>query len=149
MAFDEELKQALDSVLLSWPNVSSRKMFGQVGYMVEGQMFAALSDGVVAALQAEGVSVSRAKWLLPAHAVFQAKDAYGGGYPWSAEHTRPDISYELNQYPVAQDCVDTCLWKVYNHRPPNGPEQIKALAEAVRKVYEHLDEVPVGAGGWC
>ena len=49
MAFDEELKQALDSVLLSWPNVSSRKMFGQVGYMVEGQMFAALSDGVVGA----------------------------------------------------------------------------------------------------
>jgi dTDP-4-amino-4,6-dideoxygalactose transaminase len=112
-----------------------------------GVSLGALSDGVVAALQAEGVSVSRAKWLLPAHAVFQAKEAYGGGYPWSAEHTRPDISYELDQYPVAQDCVDTCLWKVYNHRPPNGPEQIQALAEAVRKVYEHLDEVPVGAGG--
>ena len=49
MTFDEELKQALDSVLLSWPNVSSRKMFGGVDYMVGGQMFAALSEGVVGA----------------------------------------------------------------------------------------------------
>ena len=49
MAFDEEVKQALDIVLLSWPNVSSRKMFGGVGYMVGGKMFAALSEGVVGA----------------------------------------------------------------------------------------------------
>ena len=105
-----------------------------------------LTDGVVEALKAEGVRVSRARWLLPAHAVFQAKDAYGGGYPWSAEHTRPDISYDLGQYPVAQDCVDTCLWNVYNHRPPNKREQIEALANALRKVFENLDQVPVDSG---
>jgi len=111
-----------------------------------GVSLSKLTDGVVEALKAEGVRVSRARWLLPAHAVFQAKDAYGGGYPWSAEHTRPDISYDLGQYPVAQDCVDTCLWNVYNHRPPNKREQIEALANALRKVFENLDQVPVDSG---
>lgn len=108
-----------------------------------GVSLSAVTNGIVAALQAEGINVSRANWLLPAHAVFQAKDAYGKGYPWNAEHTRPDISYDLAQYPVAQQCIDTCLWNVFNHRPPNGFEQVDMLAEAVRKVYEHLDQVPM------
>ena len=103
-----------------------------------------MTDGIVKALAAEGVKQSRANWLLPAHSVFQAKDAYGKGYPWSAEHTRPDISYDVNQFPVAQACVDTCLWHVYNHRPPNGQEQLEALAAAIRKVFTGLDDIAVG-----
>jgi len=79
--------------------------------------------------------------LLPAHAVFQAKNAFGHGAPWG--YARPEISYDLGQYPVAQDCVDTCLWNVNTHRPPNGELQIRALAEAVRKVFTNLDQVPV------
>ncbi|MEW6752111.1 MAG: DegT/DnrJ/EryC1/StrS family aminotransferase [Candidatus Latescibacterota bacterium] len=102
-----------------------------------------LTEGIVAALAAEGVRLSLANWLLPAHAVFQAKNAFGRGAPWT--HARPEISYDLAQYPVAQACVDTCLWNVNNHRPPNGPAQIRALGEAVRKVFEQLDEVPVPA----
>ena len=101
-----------------------------------------LTSGIVEALGAEGVKFSRANWLLPAHSVFQAKNAYGGGYPWSAEHTRRDISYDLSQYPVSQACIDTCLWNVFSHRPPNGKEQIVALATAIRKVFSHLDQIP-------
>jgi dTDP-4-amino-4,6-dideoxygalactose transaminase len=108
-----------------------------------GVSASALTDGIAAALTAEGARVSRANWLLPAHSVFQAKNAYGGGYPWSAAHTRQDISYDLTQYPVSQACIDACLWNVNNHRPPNGSEQIEALAKAVRKVFTQLDEVPV------
>jgi hypothetical protein len=49
---------------------------------------------------------------------------------------------------VAQDCIDTCLWGINLHRPPNGAEQIDALAGAIRKVFERLDEVEVeGAEG--
>ena len=103
----------------------------------------ALTNGIVAALAAEGLKVSRANWLLPAHSVFQAKNAYGGGYPWSAAHTRQDISYDLNQFPVSQACIDSCLWNVNNHRPPNGAQQIDALAAGVRKVFTHLEDVPV------
>jgi dTDP-4-amino-4,6-dideoxygalactose transaminase len=104
-----------------------------------------LTEGIVAALKAEGVGFSIANWLLPAHAVFQAKNAYGKGDPWTGAAARKDVSYDLAQYPVSQDCIDTCLWGVFNHRPPNGPEQINALADAIRKVFENLDDVPVEA----
>ena len=36
-----------------------------------------LTQGIVRALAAEGLSASLANWLLPADAVFQAKDAFG------------------------------------------------------------------------
>ncbi len=101
-----------------------------------------LTDGIAAALRAEGTPFSRAKWLLPAHGVFQAKNAFGKGAPW-AHYARPDIDYSLGQWPVAQDCIDTCLWGINLHRPPNRSEQIEALATAIRKVFENLDQVPV------
>lgn len=94
-----------------------------------GMSRADLTDAIVGAIEAEGVTLnSHPKWLLPAYSTFQAKDAYGRGYPWRADHTCPDISYDLAQYPVAQSCVDTCMYGVYYHRPPNGREQIESLA---------------------
>ena len=110
---------------------------------VRGVPLRGLTTGIKAALEAEGVAMSLARWMLPAHAVFQAKDAYGKGSPW--DRARPDIDYDLAQYPVAQDCIDTCLWNINNHRPPNGAEQVDALGRAIRKVFENLDEVPVMA----
>lgn len=101
-----------------------------------------LTDGIAAALKAEGTQFSRARWLLPAHGVFQAKNAFGKGAPW-AHYARPEIDYSLGQWPVAQDCVDTCLWGINLHRPPNREEQIDAVAAAVRKVFQNLDRVPV------
>lgn len=108
-----------------------------------GVGLADLTDAVAAAVGAEGVKLTRANWLLPAHAVFRAKDFYGKGSPWSDRHARDDIRYDLDQYPVGQRCVDTCLWNINTHRPPNGDAQIDALAAAVRKVYQQLDDVPV------
>ncbi len=48
MPVDPEVRGALDGRLLSWKDVASRDMFGGVGYMVSGKMFAALAEGVVA-----------------------------------------------------------------------------------------------------
>lgn len=104
-----------------------------------------LTNGIAAALQAEGVRFNRANWLLPAHGVFQIKDAFGHGAPW-AHYARPGIDYTLGQWPVAQDCIDTCLWGINTHRPPNRRPQIEALARAVRKVFTRLDDVPVDVG---
>ncbi len=105
------------------------------------------TDALAAAIKAEGLGLSRAKWLLPAHTVFQAQDAYGKGSPWSDGHARADINYALDQYTTAQRCVDTCLWNINTHRPPNGESQVRAFAAAVRKVFEHLDDVPMPANG--
>lgn len=106
----------------------------------KGVALSDLTNAIAAALKAEGTPFSRARWLLPAHGVFQAKNAFGKGAPWSFG-AREDISYELGQWPVAQDCVDTCLWGIYLHRPPNTREQIDPLAGSIRKVFENLDEV--------
>ncbi|MEX0886779.1 MAG: DegT/DnrJ/EryC1/StrS family aminotransferase [Phycisphaeraceae bacterium] len=102
-----------------------------------------LTDAIAAAIKAEGLPMARARWLLPAHAVFQAKNAYGKGSPWTDGHATDDVSYDLAQYPVAQQCVDTCLWNVNSHRPPNGREQLTAFVTAVAKVFENLDDVPL------
>jgi len=106
-----------------------------------GVSVSGLTNGIAAALKAEGTPFSRARWLLPAHGVFQAKNAFGRGAPW-AHYARPDIDYSLGQWPVAQDCIDTCLWGINLHRPPNREKQIDALAGAIRKVFGALDEVP-------
>jgi len=106
-----------------------------------GATLRSVTTGIRDALAAEGVNVSLANWMLPAHAVFQARDAYGKGSPWDV--ARPEISYDTAQFPVAQDCIDTCLWGINNHRPPNGAEQVEALGGAIRKVFEQLDDVPV------
>jgi dTDP-4-amino-4,6-dideoxygalactose transaminase len=107
-----------------------------------GVALPALTDAIAAALQAEGTPFSRANWLLPAHGVFQARNAFGKGAPWT-HYARPEIDYSLGQWPVAQDCIDTCLWNINLHRPPNGTGQIDALAGAIRKVFENIDDVQV------
>lgn len=99
-----------------------------------------LTHAIAAALKAEGASMSRANWLLPAHGIFQRKDAFGNGAPWKP-YARDDIDYSVDQFPVAQDCIDTCLWGVNLHRPPNDDAQVDALATAIRKVFGRLDEL--------
>jgi len=101
-----------------------------------------LSDAIGAALGAEGTPFYRANWLLPAHGVFQAKNAFGKGAPWT-HYAREDIDYSLGQWPVAQDGIETSLSNLNLHRPPNRAEQIDALAGAIRKVFENLDDVAV------
>ncbi len=104
----------------------------------------ALQAAVVNALKAEGVPMGAARWMLPAHTVFQAKNGYGHGCPWTCGFARPDISYDLSQYPMAQQCIDTCIWLAVNgHRPPNANAQVDAMAAGVRKVFENLDDLAV------
>ena len=47
MPVDPNVHKALDASVLPWEGVTSRAMFGGVGYMVDGKMFAALMEGVV------------------------------------------------------------------------------------------------------
>ena len=107
-----------------------------------GVALSKLTDAMCKALAAEGTPFWRANWMLPAHGVFQGKNAYGKGSPWT-EHARSGISYEVGQWPITQDCIDTTVWNINLHRPPNGPDQVDALARAIRKVYENLDHVTV------
>ena len=44
MAFSPEIQSELDANLLRWPNVSTRKMFGAMVYLIGGRMFAFIYD---------------------------------------------------------------------------------------------------------
>lgn len=101
-----------------------------------------LRDVIIRALTAEGVPVGSARLMLPAHTVFQAKNGYGKGCPWECRHAREDVDYSLDQYPVTNRVVDTCIQVAINgHRPPNGAEQLDAIASGIRKVFENLDQL--------
>jgi Predicted pyridoxal phosphate-dependent enzyme apparently involved in regulation of cell wall biogenesis len=102
--------------------------------------YAPFRDAV--ALVEEGIPVASPRWLLPAHTVFQAKNGYGKGCPWSCHLTRKGIDYDLAQYPVSLKTRDTSIQIAINgHRPPNGDKELDYITEGVRKVFENLDQI--------
>jgi len=96
-------------------------------------------------MRAEGVNLRA--WQtrpVPAQSLFQFRDGYGRGCPWSCPHAREGIYYDPEEYPVA---VDVCRRRVVLGRstdsfgPPNGPELMEKYAEAFHKVLvEHRGE---------
>ena len=155
-AWAQENWRAVDDMLVGTPNLvrmysSDDRPTNGYAYVprvdpayakARGVSLQRMTARIAEALKAEGTPFSQARWLLPAHGVFQAKNAFGKGAPWT-HHARPDISYDVDQFPVAQDCVDTCMWNINLHRPPNGIEQAKAVGASLRKVFENLDELEV------
>jgi dTDP-4-amino-4,6-dideoxygalactose transaminase len=98
-------------------------------------------EKIVRALTAEGVPVSIwQRCILPAMTIFQTKNAYGHGTPWSSPHARP-VNYDLAQYPVAQRHCDTHVCLGEPIRYPNGSDVIEGLATAFAKVMGNLREV--------
>lgn len=103
----------------------------------------ALRDRVIEAIQAEGIGRGLMAWqrfILPAMTVFQAKNAYGHGHPWSSRHAQP-VDYSARRFPVAQRHCDTSFSLSAPLRTPNGREAADAAATAIRKVMTHLDQL--------
>ena len=96
-------------------------------------------------MRAEGVNLRA--WQtrpVPAQSLFQFRDGYGRGCPWSCPYAREGIYYDPEEYPVA---VDVCRRRVVlghstdSFGPPNGPELMEKYAEAFHKVLvEHRGE---------
>ena len=153
----QDLQRRLDDVPhLERPFTSADQQTNGYAYVVRcdpayarsrGVSLARMRDAIRTALVAEGVPVASARWLLPAHTVFQARNGYGNGCPWTCGHARSNTSYNLDLYRVGLDCVNSALWIVGdNLQPihhPNGPEHIEAIASAVKKVFTQLDRLPV------
>lgn len=124
-----------------------------VGLKVDRRRF---RDTVVAALQAEGVPMMSGEGVsgampLPGHTVFQARDAYGRGCPWSCPHARQGIEYHPEDYPVSVRIVETKICVGHEHggiAPPNGLDLMEHYVQAFRKVLvECLEEVAALSAG--
>jgi perosamine synthetase len=100
----------------------------------------AFRDLLQAALVAEGVDA--VTWLtapLPAHPIFQVREGYGGGYPWTVAHA--DYRYRVEDYPRTQELIDNSL-VIGSELSPlccQPRELIDQYADALVKVMEHRD----------
>ncbi|HOU11575.1 MAG TPA: DegT/DnrJ/EryC1/StrS family aminotransferase [Anaerolineae bacterium] len=122
----------------NWYNYVLRFDMDALGHTADARDF---RDKLVQALNAEGVpNLVWQHFILPAMTVFQAKNGYGHGCPWSCPHAQP-VNYALEQYPVAQQHCDTHTCIVMALRAPNGAEAVDLMAQGIRKVMENSNQL--------
>ena len=106
-----------------------------------------LRDAVCKAIQAEGIPVSVwQQFILPEMTVFRAKNAYGGGFPWSIPGADEDVDYDPGNFPVARRHCDTYVALELALRAPNGTDIAEAIAGGIRKVFDHIDRIDPAIG---
>jgi len=107
---------------------------------------AALRNALLKAMQAEGVPLKT--WQsrpVPGQTLFQLKGGYGKGCPWSCRHARPDISYDVADFPETLAFVEDMAVLGHNSggiHYPNDIALMEQYAEAFHKVLvEGLDQL--------
>jgi len=74
--------------------------------------------------------------------VFQAKNAYGKGCPWSCPNSK-SVSYNPEYYPVAQRHTDTHFGMTEPLRAPNGPDVADMVGKAIKKVLNNIGSLDI------
>jgi len=97
-------------------------------------------DKVEAALRSEGVQVGRPEFIIPDMTLFNQKEGYGRGCPWSCHLYGKDIQYRAEDYPGAMEALDRNTG-ISGTKPPNGIELMERYVEAFHKVFDNLPEV--------
>ena len=123
----------------NWYNYNLRIDFAAVGWTGDKRRFRA---AVNAALNAEGVPTAVwQQFILPEMTVFQARNAYGDGYPWSIPGANEGVDYNPERFPVAQRHCESYIALVMALRAPNGADLAERIAEGIRKVFENLSQI--------
>jgi len=100
------------------------------------------------ALNAEGVPIGQWQTVpVPSQSVFQYKDGYGLGCPWSCpfytnkiEPFHTPVKYRNEDYPETLKLIDEYLM-ISRITPPNDLSLMKLYVEAFRKVFDNIDRV--------
>ncbi len=120
-------------------NYTSRLDMKALGWSDDPQI---MRDAVMKSLQAEGTPVGVwQSFILPHMTVFQAKNAYGRGCPWSCNGAGDGVVYDKNGYPAASRHCDTHFGMTEPLRAPNGPDTAERIADAFQKVFENIGEI--------
>ena len=104
----------------------------------------AFRDAVDSALLAEGVPVWQwQKMPVPAQDVFQSREGYGRGCPWTCRFGR-EVEYRAEDYPRTLEFLEThlCLRGVW---PPNNLELMKLFVKGFGKVMAAAGDLAVAA----
>ena len=128
----------------NWYNYTIRLDMEYFGIKKDVRKF---RDYVLKAIQAEGVKCGIwQSFILPAMTVFQAKNAYGKGCPWSCQYYGRKIEYNPEEYPVAQKHCDTHFGMTEPLRAPNDEKVAELVGFAIKKVIDDIEEK--GAEKW-
>lgn len=131
-----------EGYLHNWYNYTNRIDAKALGWQGHPAM---LRDAIMAALQAEGVSVGIwQSFILPDMTVFKAKNAYGGGCPWSCPLSNADgekIDYGKENFPMAQLHCDTHFGMTMPLRAPNRTDLAELVGDAFQKVFSNINEL--------
>ena len=123
----------------NWYNFNLRIDFDALGDVGNRSRF---RDTVNAALNAEGIPTSIwQRFLLPEMTVFQAKNAYGGGFPWSIPGADEGVEYDPSRFPAARRHCDSYIALVKALRAPNGADVVEKIAAGIRKVFGAIDRL--------
>lgn len=104
----------------------------------------ALRNRVLLALRAEGVeAVLWHTTPLPLYPVFQRREGYGGGFPWTVPPADRDISYDPRGYPEASRLLDCSIILGSERHPLCGQQEgvMPYYVEAMHKVMGRLDDL--------
>ncbi len=123
----------------NWYNYCPRIDMEAIGWTGDPAL---MRNAVVKAIQAEGVPVSVwQRFILPAMTVFQAKNAYGGGYPWAIPGANDGVDYTPSRFPVALRHCDRYFAMVMCLRAPNTPATARKIGQAIRKVFDNINKI--------
>ena len=123
----------------NWYNYNLRLDFDALGITDNKERF---RDAVAAAIKAEGVSCSVwQRFILPEMTVFRAKNAYGGGFPWSIPGADEGVDYSPENYPNALRYSHCHMSIVHTLRAPNGLDIATKAADAIKKVFSNINEI--------
>jgi hypothetical protein len=80
---------------------------------------------------------------LPAYPLFQSKEGFGGGYPWSLTAHGRAIKYRAEDYPETAKLLDNSLIVGTELHPlyVQSQELMQHWIAAFKKVFENLDVV--------
>lgn len=132
------LPKVTEGAVHNWYNYVIRFDMKALGHEHDAREY---RDKLVGAINAEGVPTGIwQSFILPAMTVFQAKNGYGGGCPWSCPNAAP-VEYSIQNYPVSQLHCDTHTCVIVPTRPPNGPEVSEFAAKGISKVMNNLDQL--------
>jgi dTDP-4-amino-4,6-dideoxygalactose transaminase len=126
----------------NWYNYNLRLDFDAIGVNGSDEEKVRFRDALCAAIRAEGVAVSIwQRFILPEMTVFKAKNAYGGGFPWSIPGADENVDYCPTNFPNALKYSRCHMSIVKTLRAPNGLDIAQKVVDAVKKVFENIDEI--------
>lgn len=93
------------------------------------------------ALWAEGVTLGEYQNTpVPGQELFQRREGYGRGCPWTCPHARPR-TYDIHDYPVTLSVIESTLCMMLLYAPQHMASVLDPYLEAFKKVWANLDYV--------